>query len=50
LIGVELAEMLISRNIEVTFLIRENTFLGNVLPIEEANIVTQHLAKWVLKY
>ncbi|MBB6004691.1 NAD(P)/FAD-dependent oxidoreductase [Arcicella rosea] len=45
LIGVELAEMLISRNIEVTFLIRENTFWGNVLPIEEANIVTQHLKK-----
>lgn len=49
LIGVELAEMLISRNIEVTFLIRENTFWGNVLPIEEANIVTQHLAKMGVK-
>ncbi|MET3127245.1 NAD(P)H-nitrite reductase large subunit [Arcicella rosea] len=45
LIGVELAEILISRNIEVTFLIRENTFWGNVLPIEEANVVTQHLTK-----
>ncbi|MEA5403434.1 FAD/NAD(P)-binding oxidoreductase [Arcicella sp. DC2W] len=49
LIGVELAEMLISRNIEVTFLIREDAFWGNVLPIEEANIVTQHLAKMGVK-
>lgn len=49
LIGVELAEMLISRNIEVTFLIRENAFWGNVLPIEEASIVTQHLTKMGVK-
>ncbi len=49
LIGVELAEMLISRNIKVTFLIREDAFWGNVLPIEEANVVTQHLTKMGVK-
>lgn len=43
LIGVELAEMLISRNIEVTFLIREKRFWGSVLPEEEASIIKEQL-------
>ena len=43
LIGVELAEMLISRNIEVTFLIREKRFWGSVLPQEEAELIHEHL-------
>lgn len=43
LIGVELAEMLISRNIHVTFLIRENKFWGSVLPEEESSLVIAHL-------
>jgi len=43
LIGVELAEMLLSRNISVSFLIRENRFWGNILPIEEGNFIGNHL-------
>lgn len=43
LIGVELAEMLISRNINVTFLIREKRFWGSVLPQEEADIIHEQL-------
>ncbi len=43
LIGVELAEMLHSRDIEVTILVRESGFWGNVLPQEEAKLVTKHI-------
>lgn len=43
LIGVELAEMLQSRGIHVTFLIRENKFWGGVLPKEESALVARHL-------
>lgn len=43
LIGVELAEMLHSRGIEVTFLIRETGFWQNVLPQEEADLIGRHL-------
>jgi len=43
LIGVELAEMLHSRNIEVHFLIREAYFGGTLLPPEEGEMVTEHL-------
>jgi NAD(P)H-nitrite reductase large subunit len=45
LIGVELAEMLLTRGIEVTFLIRENKFWGSVLPKEEASLVARHMVK-----
>ena len=45
LIGVELAEMLVSRNIAVSFLVRENRFWGNVLPKEESTLITNHLTK-----
>lgn len=45
LIGVEMAEMLHSRNIPVTYLIRESHFWGNVLPNEEASLIDKHLAK-----
>lgn len=44
LIGVEMAEMLHSRNIPVTYLIRERHFWGNVLPDEEASLIDHHLA------
>lgn len=44
LIGVELAEMLRTRNIEVTMLIRETGFWGNVLPEEDALFVSRHLS------
>lgn len=43
LIGVELAEMLLSRNIGVTFLVREKRFWGSVLPKEEGNLVSRHI-------
>lgn len=43
LIGVEMAEMLHSRNISVTYLIREKHFWGNVLPDEEASMIDHHL-------
>lgn len=45
LIGVEMAEMLHSRNIDVTYLVRESHFWGNVLPTEEATMVDEHLEK-----
>lgn len=44
LIGVEMAEMLLSRNIPVTFLVRESKFWGNVLPEEEGKLISQHLS------
>lgn len=43
LIGVEMAEMLLTRNIPVTFLVRENRFWGNVLPKEEGDLVARHM-------
>lgn len=43
LIGIELAEMLHSRNIEVTFLVREKLYWNNILPNEEAAIVSRHI-------
>lgn len=43
LIGVEMAEMLHSRNIPVTYLIREAHFWGNMLPKEEATLIDHHL-------
>lgn len=43
LIGVELAEMLKTRNIEVTFLIREKGFWQNVLPMQDAKMISAHV-------
>ena len=45
LIGVEMAEMLLTRNINVTFLIRENRFWGGVLPLEDGLLVSKQLEK-----
>ncbi len=41
LIGIELAEMLHSRNIHVTFLVREGSYWTNVLPIEESRMINR---------
>lgn len=41
LIGIELAEMLLTRGKAVTFLVRESAYWNNVLPPEEAEMVTQ---------
>ncbi|MCC2545128.1 FAD-dependent oxidoreductase [Hymenobacter sp. BT175] len=43
LIGVELAEMLHTRGIHVTMLVREARYWGSVLPPEEARLVDQQL-------
>ena len=43
LIGVEMAEMLRSRNIGVTFLVRERNFWDIVLPLEEAKLIERHI-------
>jgi len=43
LIGIELAEMLHSRNIPVTFLVRESSFWNNVLPEGESQMINRHI-------
>ena len=45
LIGVEMAEMFLSRGIEVTFLVREDRFWGGVLPKREGELISRHLKK-----
>lgn len=43
LIGVELAEMLHSRQIPVTFLVREKSFWNGVLPEENSELLNYHI-------
>lgn len=43
LIGIEMAEMLLSRKIGVTFLVRESEFWHNVLPKQEAAMISRHV-------
>jgi len=43
LIGIELAEMLNSRSIPVTFLVRENSFWNGVLPEGESAMINRHI-------
>ena len=43
LIGIELAEMLNSRNIPVTFLVRESSFWNSVLPEGESEMINRHI-------
>ena len=45
LIGIELAEMLRSRDIPVTFLVRENSFWNGVLPDGESQMINEHIAE-----
>ena len=45
LIGVELAEMLITRGIKVIFLVREEKFWGNILPDQDASLIGRHIIK-----
>ena len=45
LIGIELAEMLASRNIPVTFLVRETSFWNGVLPQGESEMLNRHIRK-----
>ena len=41
LIGIELAEMLHSRNIHVTFLVRESSYWDNIIPKEESGMLNR---------
>ncbi|WP_411028919.1 NAD(P)/FAD-dependent oxidoreductase [Spongiimicrobium sp. 3-5] len=43
LIGIELAEMLRSRDIPVTFLVREKSFWDGVLPQGESQMINEHI-------
>ena len=43
LIGIELAEMLLSRNIPITFLVREKSFWNEVLPYQESDMINRHI-------
>ena len=43
LIGIELAEMLHSRNIHVTFLIREYYYWDNILPKEDSQLICKEI-------
>ncbi len=43
LIGIEMAEMLHSRNIPVTFLVRETSFWNGVLPAQESELINKEI-------
>ena len=43
LIGIEFAEMLHTRNIPVTMLVREENYWDNVLPVEEAQMINAEI-------
>lgn len=43
LIGIEMAEMLHSRNIPVTFLVRESSFWNGVLPKEQSEMINNEI-------
>src|SRR5260221_5972185 len=45
LIGIELAEMLHVRGVAVTFLVRESTYWGSILPTEESAMVNRVIRK-----
>ncbi|MCB1170444.1 MAG: NAD(P)/FAD-dependent oxidoreductase [Leptospiraceae bacterium] len=45
LIGIELAEMLHTRGIPSTFLVREDHYWGNILPAEESSLVQNEIEK-----
>ena len=44
LIGVEMAEMLRTRKIDVTMLVRERAFWNNVLPLQDAEMIGRHIS------
>ena len=45
LIGIELGEMLHSRGIHVTFLVRERSYWSNILPAEESAMVNREIER-----
>lgn len=48
LIGIEMAEMLASRNVPLTFLVREKNFWDNILPLEEAQMINRHILEHLI--
>ena len=46
LIGIEIAEMLHSRNYPVTILVRESNYWNNVLPEQESNMISKHIREY----
>jgi len=49
LIGIEMAEMLLSKNIHVTMLIREAAYWNSVLPEEDAKLIGRHINEHKIK-
>lgn len=45
LIGIEMAEMIHSRKIPVTILVREKSYWNNILPDEESEMINRHIAE-----
>jgi len=45
LIGIEMAEMMLTRHIEVHFLVREKTFWSGVLPEQDSHFIMKHFEK-----
>ena len=45
LIGIEMAEMLHSRQIPVTFLVRENSYMDYLFPAEESSIINDEIRR-----
>ncbi len=45
LIGIELAEMFHSRNIPVTMLVREKSYMDHLFPHEESALLSRHIVK-----
>ncbi len=43
LIGLEMAEMFLSRNIQVTMIVREESYWNNALPKEESEMISRHI-------
>lgn len=43
LIGIEMAEMFLSRGIKVTMLVRESSFWNSILPAQESALITKHI-------
>lgn len=43
LIGIELAEMLFSRDIRVNFLVREKGFMSHVFSLQESDLLSRHI-------
>ena len=46
----ELAEMLRSRNIQVTFLVREKSYMDYLFPEEESAMIGQHIGQFGVKF